>query len=41
MDAKKGFIYANFKPETLESLATTTIAYAISQGRHSTQLLKP
>ena len=32
MDAKKGFIYANFKPETLGSLATMTIAYAISQG---------
>lgn len=33
MNAKKGIIYANFvKPETLGSLATTTIAYAISQG---------
>ena len=33
MNAKKGIIYANFvKPETLGSLATTTISYAISQG---------
>ncbi|ESA39115.1 family transcriptional regulator [Leptolyngbya sp. Heron Island J] len=33
MNAKKGIIYANFvKPETLGSLATTTIAYAILQG---------
>ncbi|MEM1369917.1 MAG: AraC family transcriptional regulator ligand-binding domain-containing protein [Cyanobacteria bacterium P01_H01_bin.15] len=33
MNAKKGILYANFvKPETLGSLATTTTAYAISQG---------
>ena len=33
MNAKKGTIYANLvKPETLGSLATTTIAYAVSQG---------
>ncbi|MGD1854569.1 MAG: helix-turn-helix domain-containing protein [Leptolyngbyaceae cyanobacterium] len=33
MNAKKGIIYANFvKPEALGSLATTTIAYAVSQG---------
>ena len=33
MNAKKGIIRANFaNPETLGSLANTTIAYAISQG---------
>lgn len=33
MDAKKGINAANFvKPETLGSIATTTITYAISQG---------
>ncbi|MEL7069770.1 MAG: AraC family transcriptional regulator ligand-binding domain-containing protein [Cyanobacteria bacterium J06581_3] len=33
MNAKKGIIHANFvNPESLGSLTTTTIAYAISQG---------